>query len=56
MRKLNEYDIQNILNKAKNNLNVKIKACGYCRFSSDHQREESIESQQRIISEYAERN
>lgn len=56
MMRFNEQDIQNILNKAQSDLNVKIKACGYCRFSSDHQREESIEAQQRIINEYAERN
>lgn len=34
----------------------KIKACGYCRFSSTNQREESIEAQQRLIREYSEKN
>ena len=34
----------------------KIKAVGYCRFSSDHQKELSIEAQQRAIEKYAESN
>jgi len=34
----------------------RIPACGYCRFSSDNQREESIEAQQRLINEFATRN
>ena len=33
--------------------NQKIKAVGYCRFSSDMQREESIDAQKRYISVYA---
>lgn len=54
MRKLSESDIQAIMQR---NIEQKpTKAVGYCRFSSDHQREESIEAQQRIILEYAERN
>lgn len=44
----------------KNTINVKynkkIPACGYCRFSTELQREESIEAQQRIITDYAEKN
>ncbi len=36
--------------------NIYKRACGYCRFSSDRQREESIEAQQRFIREYAEKN
>lgn len=54
--KLNENDFQNILNKINSGSSDRINACGYCRFSSDHQREESIEAQQRIISEYAEKS
>lgn len=54
MKKLSESDIQAIMQR---NIEQKpTKAVGYCRFSSDHQREESIEAQQRIILEYAERN
>lgn len=34
----------------------KIKAVGYCRFSSDMQREESIEAQKRFISMFASQN
>ena len=33
-----------------------IPACGYCRFSSDNQKEESIEAQQRLIKDFASRN
>ncbi len=33
-----------------------IKAVSYSRFSSDHQREESIDAQQRAINEYAKKN
>ena len=33
-----------------------IRAAAYARFSSDHQREESIEAQLRAIREYAEKN
>lgn len=33
-----------------------LKAASYARFSSDHQREESIEAQQRAITEYAAKN
>lgn len=36
--------------------NTPLKAASYARFSSDHQREESIEAQQRAISEYAAKN
>ena len=35
------------------NTNKKIQAVGYCRFSSDMQREESIDAQKRYISAYA---
>ena len=31
-------------------------AVGYCRFSSDNQREESIDAQKRAITKYAEEN
>lgn len=34
----------------------RIPAAAYARFSSDHQREESIDAQLRAINEYAERN
>lgn len=34
----------------------RITAAAYARFSSDHQREESIDAQLRAINEYAERN
>lgn len=34
----------------------RIPAATYARFSSDHQREESIDAQLRAINEYAERN
>ena len=37
-------------------LDNKIKAVGYCRFSSDHQKELSIEAQQRAIQKYADNN
>ena len=37
-------------------LENKIKAVGYCRFSSDHQKELSIEAQQRAIQNYADNN
>ncbi|TCW34413.1 resolvase-like protein [Thermohydrogenium kirishiense] len=33
-----------------------MKAAAYCRFSSDNQREESIDAQLRAIEEYAEKN
>ncbi|XXF59547.1 recombinase family protein [Thermoanaerobacterium thermosaccharolyticum] len=33
-----------------------MKAASYCRFSSDNQREESIDAQLRAIREYAEKN
>lgn len=54
--RLNENDFEKILNKMQNGNKGKIKACGYCRFSSDRQREESIEAQQRIIKDYADKN
>ena len=54
--KLNNTDIQKIIDQIQDNQSDKIPACGYCRFSSDHQREESIEAQQRIINEYADKN
>lgn len=54
--KINNTDIDKIIDKINNKSFDKIPACGYCRFSSDHQREESIEAQQRIILDYAERN
>ena len=53
MQKVKQQDIENLLSNIKESL---IPAVGYCRFSSDMQREESIEAQQRFISEYAERN
>ena len=31
-------------------------AVGYCRFSSDHQRSESIDAQKRAIQQYADEN
>ena len=34
----------------------RIPAVAYARFSSDHQREESIDAQLRAINDYAERN
>lgn len=36
--------------------NAPLKAAAYARFSSDHQREESIEAQQRAINEFAAKN
>lgn len=54
--RLNEADMEKILGKMQGKSNTPIPACGYCRFSSDLQREESIEAQQRIITEYAEKN
>lgn len=50
--------METVLSQFQNPLNSPNKktACGYCRFSSDMQREESIEAQQRAISEYAEKN
>ena len=53
MQKVKQQDIENLLSNLKESL---IPAVGYCRFSSDMQREESIEAQQRFICEYAERN
>lgn len=49
--------METVLSQFQNPLNSPNKktACGYCRFSSDMQREESIEAQQRAISEYAEK-
>lgn len=38
------------------NESKKIKAVGYCRFSSDMQREESIEAQEKLISMFAAQN
>ena len=52
----NQNDIKQILNNMTSNSQQKIKAVGYCRFSSDNQRDESIEAQQKIIIEYAEKN
>lgn len=37
-------------------MNKSVYAVGYCRFSSDNQREESIDAQKRAISKYAEEN
>lgn len=54
--RLNEADMVNIIGRMQDKSNTQIPACGYCRFSSDLQREESIEAQQRIITEYAEKN
>lgn len=54
MKKLKENDIYKIIDTL-NQKETKT-AVGYCRFSSDHQREESIEAQQRIINDYAKRN
>ena len=53
---LNDRDIQKIIQRMNDKPHDRIPACGYARFSSDHQREESIEAQMRIISEYAEKN
>lgn len=39
-----------------NQANTPIKAVAYARFSSDHQREESIEAQLRAINDYAKKN
>jgi site-specific DNA recombinase len=41
--------------KNKDKKNKKL-AVGYCRYSSDGQREESIMAQQRAIQEYADSN
>lgn len=54
LMKLREDDVYKILNTFSQKQTKN--AIGYCRFSSDHQREESIEAQQRIITEYANRN
>lgn len=54
--KLSKYDFEKIINQVTANPNERIPACGYCRFSSDRQKEESIEAQQRAITEHAERN
>ena len=56
--RLNKNMMEAVLSQFQNSLNPpnKKSACGYCRFSSDMQREESIEAQQRAITEYAERN
>lgn len=54
LKKLKENDIYKIIDTL-NQKETKT-AVGYCRFSSDHQREESIEAQQRIINDYAKRN
>ena len=54
MRKLSESDIQALLQRSMEE--KRVPAVGYCRFSSDHQREESIDAQQRIISDFAEKN
>lgn len=53
--RLNKNIVETVLSQFQNPPNKKA-SCGYCRFSSDMQREESIEAQQRAISEYAERN
>lgn len=53
--RISEKDMYRIASGLKSSGNGLIPACGYCRFSSDHQREESIEAQQRAITEYAER-
>ncbi|MBO5746736.1 MAG: recombinase family protein, partial [Clostridia bacterium] len=53
MKKVQQQDVEKLLGCLNESL---IPAVGYCRFSSDMQREESIEAQQRFISEYAERN
>lgn len=54
MKKLSESDIQALIQRSMEQ--QRIPAVGYCRFSSDHQREESIEAQQRIVSDFAEKN
>ena len=54
--RFNQNDMEKIINNITNNAQTKIKAVGYCRYSSDNQREESIEAQQKIITEYAEKN
>ncbi len=54
MKKLSESDIQAIMQR--NIEQKRIPAVGYCRFSSDHQREESIDAQIRLISAFAEKN
>jgi len=54
MRKLSESDIQALLQRSMEE--KRVPAVGYCRFSSDHQREESIDAQQRIIADFAEKN
>ena len=58
MRRTTVFEIQNLINKMQSVIEtgILIDACGYCRYSSDNQREESIEAQQRIISEYAKQN
>lgn len=53
--RLNKNIVETVLSQFQNPPNKKA-SCGYCRFFSDMQREESIEAQQRAISEYAERN
>ncbi|MBR3837468.1 MAG: recombinase family protein [Clostridia bacterium] len=53
--RLNEHDMINIIGKMQDKGSM-IPACGYCRFSSDLQREESIEAQMRAIVEYASKN
>ena len=52
MRKI-QQNVEKIFESINESL---IPAVGYCRFSSDMQREESIEAQQRIIEDYALRN
>lgn len=53
MRKIQQQNVEKIFESINESL---IPAVGYCRFSSDMQREESIEAQQRIIEDYALRN